>query len=231
MPTPPIDRDKLRVFVRQLEDVDLLVLLDRAIDLLPASKLAKLIEDYARPADLKPDGSVPTDLLEAVKRFHAASRRREYFEGFMVDSKNYRQMSKGTQRWVAECHRLLDLCVEASRGERHVETRSAFELIFDLLATMDDGDEIIFFADEAGSWQVGVNWKEVMPAWFRPLAATSTPDEYARLIHEMISYFVHYDADTLMPAAARCANQEQKAALARLPPPKPTYHRPRFGPA
>ena len=229
MPAPPIDRDKLRVFVRQLEGADLLVLLDRAIDLLPASKLGKLIGDYARPADLRPDGSAPTDLLEAVRRFHAASLRGEYYEDFMVNSKNHRQMSKGTQRWIAESQRLLDLCIAASGTDNHTQTRAAFELIFDLLVTMDDsGDEIIFFADEAGSWQVGVNWRKVMPAWFRPLAATSTPDEYAASAHAMISYFAHYEADRLMPAARRCADKPQKAALARLPPPKQTYHRPRF---
>ena len=55
MATPPIDRDKLRVFVRQLDNADLLVLLDRAIDLLPKTKLPKLIKGYARPADLRPD--------------------------------------------------------------------------------------------------------------------------------------------------------------------------------
>lgn len=119
--------------------------------------------------------------------------------------------------------------MDASRTNRNAETRAAFELIFDLLVTMDDGgDESIFFADEAGSWQVGVNWRKVMPAWFRPLAATSTPDEYAGSVHAMISYFAHYEADQLMPAAGRCADKLQKAALARLPPPKRTYHRPRF---
>jgi hypothetical protein len=229
MATPSIDRDKLRVFVRRLEDADLLILLDRAIDLLPASRLGKLIEDYARPADLRPDGSAPTDLLEAVRRFHAASLRREYYEDFMVNSKNYREMSKGTQRWIAECQRLLDLCMGASSTDRHAETRAAFELIFDLLGTIDDGgEEIVFFADEAGSWQVGVNWRKVMPAWFPHLAATSLPDDYAASVHAMISYFSNYDEKNLVEAARRCADKAQEVALARLPPAKRSYHRPRF---
>lgn len=229
MPTPQIDRDKLRSFVRKLDGADLLVLLDRAIDLLPASKLPRLVKDYVRPADLRPDGSAPADLLEAVRRFHAASLRRAYYEDFMVNSRSDQQMSKGTQRWIAECQRLLDLCIEASRTERHPQTRAAFELIFELLLHIDDGsDELIFFADEAGSWQVGVNWPEVMPAWFRPLAATTAPDEYATAVHAMISYFAHYESQKLLPAARGCADAEQKAALSRLPPPKRSYARPRF---
>ena len=229
MPSPPIDRDKLRVYVRKLDDEDLLVLLDRAINLLPASKLPKLVKDYVRPAELRPDGAAPADLLEAVRQFRDASLRGKYYESFMVNSKNFMDKSKGTQRWIAECRRLLGLCVEASRTDRLQETRTAFELVFALLAQIDDGgDEIIFFADEAGSWQVGVNWETVMPAWFRTLAATSSADEYADAVHSMISYFAHYRADKLLAAARRCADPDQEAALSRLPPPKSTYHPPRF---
>ena len=48
MPKPQINRDKLRVHVRQLPGEDLLVMLDRAIDLLPMTKLARLIEGYGK---------------------------------------------------------------------------------------------------------------------------------------------------------------------------------------
>jgi hypothetical protein len=229
MPTHPIDREKVRAVVRNLDGAELLVLLDRAIDLLPASKLPRLLKDYAWPRDLRDHGAAHAGLLEAVRGFHAASIRGEYREDFRVNSRNYRQRSKGTQRWIAECQRLLDLCVEASRADGHRETRTAFELLFDLLVRIDDGDDrIVFFADEAGSWQVGVNWRTVMPGWFRTLAATSAPDEYASAVHAMISYFAHYEADKLLPAARRTANAEQNAALSRLPPPAKTYERPRF---
>lgn len=229
MPTPSIDRDALRRIVRKLDGVDRLVLLDRAIDLLSAANLLKWIEGYVAPSDLRPDGSAPVGLLEAVRRFHAASLKREYYQDFMVNSKNYRDMSNGTQRWIAECQRLLSLCIDASHADGHVETRAAFELLFDLLLAMDDGgEEIIFFADEGGSWQVGVNWSSVMPAWFRPLAETSTPEEYASAVHAMIGYFAHYEAESLLAAARRCADEEQLSALSRLPTPKQTYVRPEF---
>jgi hypothetical protein len=229
MPTVPIDKERVRAAVRQLDGADLLVLLDRAIDLLPASKLPRLLKDYAWPRDLRSEGAAPVNLFEAVRGFHEASLRGEFREDFMVNSRNYLQKSKGTQRWIAESQRLLDLCVEASRSEEYRETRTAFELIFDLLVRIDDGnDGIIFFADEAGSWQVGVSWRTVMPAWFCVLAATSTPDEYATAVHAMIGWFAHYEADKLLPAARRAASAEQKTALARLAPPKRSYARPRF---
>jgi len=88
MATPPIDRDKLRVFVRQLDDEDLLVLLDRAIDLLPKTKLPKLIKGYARPADLRPDQNTTAGLLGAARRFHRESLKGQYYEDSNVNSKN-----------------------------------------------------------------------------------------------------------------------------------------------
>ena len=41
----PIDRDKLREHIRKLPGESLLVFLDRAIDMLPDSKLPRLIEE------------------------------------------------------------------------------------------------------------------------------------------------------------------------------------------
>ncbi len=230
MPERPVDREKVRAEVRKLEGADLLVILDRAIDLLPAEKLPGLLEDYAWPDDLRSDGPAPPpDLLATVRRFREASLRGEYREDFAVNSRNFQQKSKGTQRWIAECNRLLDLCIAASDGASHADARTAFELIFDLLVRIDDGgDAIIFFADEAGSWQVGVTWRRVMPGWFRVVAETAGPEEYASAVHGMISYFAFFEADRLVPAAMDVANPEQRAALSRLPPPKRSWDRPSF---
>jgi len=66
MPASPIDRDKLRVFVRRLESDELLELVDRAIKLLPKTKLPKFIKGYARPPELRPDGPSAADVLHEV---------------------------------------------------------------------------------------------------------------------------------------------------------------------
>ncbi len=229
MATSPIDRDKLHVFVRQLDEEDLLDLVDHAIDLLPKTKLPTFIKGYAKPASLRPDGPSPTGMLAAVEKFHAASLADSYYESFNVNSHNYMQMSNGTQTWIAECERLFDRCIAAAKTDRFAETRAAFELLFDLLLQIDDGrGEFIFFADEAGSWQVGVEWETVLPAWFRCLAATATAEDYARLSHEVICYFAHYQANDLIPVAIELGNIEQRAALAALPPAERNYQQPSF---
>jgi hypothetical protein len=46
--------------------------------------------------------------------------------------------------------------------------REAFELLFALLRRLDrDPDSVVFFADEGGSWQVGVDWRPALAAYFR----------------------------------------------------------------
>ncbi|MFH1464662.1 MAG: hypothetical protein ABIO70_09770 [Pseudomonadota bacterium] len=229
MPTPPIDRDKLRVFVRKLGSDEQFDLLDRAIDLLPASKLASFVQGYARPAELRADGPAAVAVLAAVQAFHGASLRGDYYQDFRVNSRNFTRLSEGTRTWIAECERLMGLCVGAARGEEHAAVREAFELLFDLLCELDEGsDAIVFFADEGGSWQVDVRWESVLPAWFRCLAATAAPEEYATLAHGMIEFFAHHQAQELLPRALSVADTAQRAALAQLPPPRQSPRRPIF---
>jgi hypothetical protein len=88
--------------------------------------------------------------------------------------------SEGTELWISECNQFFDKCVELSGKGHHAEARKAMDLIFELLHQIDSSsDDIIFFADEGGSWQVGVNEEKVLPAYFRSLAAVAEPDEYA----------------------------------------------------
>jgi len=39
--------------------------------------------------------------------------------------------------------------------------------------------------DEAGSWQVGVDWEEVLPAWFRSLSPGADPCEWAEAVVDL----------------------------------------------
>ena len=96
--------------------------------------------------------------------------------------------------------------------------REAFELLFALLRRLDkDPDSVVFFADEAGSWQVGVDWRRALPAYFRCLAEGSAGEEFAREVGRVITDFADYERPRHLAAARRMANAEQKTALRRLP--------------
>ncbi len=114
----------------------------------------------------------PVRVIDKVKAFEEASRRGEYYESFNVNSKNFMDKSEGTEEWIAECERLLEDLLGISCDGDPAEAREAFELLFGLLRRIDEGeDDIIFFADEAGSWQVGVDWpKAEGPARVLPVS-------------------------------------------------------------
>ncbi len=209
-----IDRAKLRETVRGLGDECVFYMLDEAIDLLSQGKLLKLVKRYIDPSSLHPDNEAKENLLADVKAFEKASLAGEYYESFNVNSKNCMENSTGTRAWIADCRRLLDRCVAREKKDDPVEIRQAFEIIFRLLDHIHEClDDVIFFADEGGSWQVGIDWNKVLPSWFRVLSATAEPAEYAEKITALLDR--HYsggDAKTLA-IARRTATLEQRKAL------------------
>jgi hypothetical protein len=190
-------------------------MLDEAIDLLPPRKLAKLVGQYMDVKQLRPDtpaGTAKRSLLEDVKAFDAASRAGRYYVSFDVNSKNCSETSTGTRAFIADYRRLLERCVGA-RGEVG-ELREAFDTMMALLRYIDEGrDDILFFADEGGSWLIGVDWKKVFPAWFRSLARTAEPEEFARVVVEGLDSFETFARPAHLARARKVASVAQRRAL------------------
>ena len=214
-----IDRDKLRAEVRKLRSEYVFFMLDDAIELLPPAKLHKIAKKYLDLKRLSPDAekAASPSLLTDVKRFEKASLASEYYESFGVNSKNYTQQSAGTSAWIAEYLRLLDRCVINAKNSNPAEVREAMDILFGLLDHIDQGhDDVIFFADEGGSWQIGVDWVRVLPVWFKVLSATAEPEEYAERITTLLSCHYRYGRDKLLAIARRTATTHQLKALAEV---------------
>ena len=210
-----IDRDKLRAALRRLGDEYIFYMLCDAIELMPPAMLHKLVEPYLEPGSLRPDGNHPESLLVRVKAFEQASLGGDYYEAFNVNSTNHMKKSTGTIAWIAECNRLLDLCVVQPRSEDASELRQCFDLIFGLLDEIDAcRDNIVFFADEAGSWQVGVDWNKALPSWFKVLSATATPEHYATRVVDLLNHHCGHEGPTLLALARKLATPAQERALA-----------------
>jgi hypothetical protein len=211
-----IDHDKLRAALRKLRADRVFCMLADVIDLLPPAKLYRIASEYLDVEQLQPDEETLASrgLLDKVRHFQKASLAGEYYESFNVNSKNYRQQSTGTSAWIAEYRRLLDCCVTNKEGCVPAEVREAMDILFGLLDHIDEGrDDVIFFADEGGSWQVGVDWAKVLPVWFRMLSATADPEEYARRIRTIISHRCSYGRDKMLVLARRSATALQRKAL------------------
>ncbi|MEW6281582.1 MAG: hypothetical protein AB1758_23430 [Candidatus Eremiobacterota bacterium] len=159
-------------------------------------------------------GPADADLLCAVRTFHADTLKGEWFDAFNVNSKNWMQKSAGTRAWIEECNRLLGRCVQEQPREEPARLREAFEMLFGLLRRIDDGDDsLVFFADEAGSWQVGVDWQRVLPAWFRCLSMVTGPEEYARQVRQAVDEFDPTHSARHVARARRLATPDQRKAL------------------
>ena len=214
-----IDRDKLRAAVRKLGNEYVFYMLDDAIELLPPAKLYTIAKKYLDLKRLRPDAEQTTrpGLITDVKRFEKRSLAGEYYESFNVNSKNYMEESAGTSAWMAEFRRLLDRCVINAKESNPAEVRQGMDILFGLLDHVDEClDDVIFFADEGGSWQVGVDWEKVLPVWFKVLSATAGPEEYAKRITAMLSGHYSYGRDKMLAIARRTATPEQRKALAVL---------------
>lgn len=209
-----VDEEKLSSALRRLTRRDLLVVLERALGYVPNHQIAGVVEGFIAFDQLVGTAGKRTGVLDNVKAFDAASRCGEYHESFNVNSKNYMQKSAGTEEWIEECNRLLgDLVGFVAKGDP-TPGREAFERIFALLRRIDEGtDDIVFFADEAGSWQVHVEWSSVLPAYFRCLAATAAPAEYAEQVRAIIKDFAE-GSSKYLSAARSAATKEQQVALA-----------------
>jgi hypothetical protein len=209
-----IGRDKLRAAIRRMGSEYVFYMLDDAITLLPQTKLRRLIAQYLDPAEVRPDGARKENLLAEVKAFEKASLTGEYYQAFAVNSKNYRETSSGTLAWIADCRRLLERCVAQSKKDDPAMVCQAFEMIFFLLSKIDEGTEdILFFADEGGSWQVGVDWENVLPAWFRVLSATAGPSEYAQRITTLLKRHYGHGRIKMLAVARKTATPAQRQAL------------------
>jgi hypothetical protein len=210
-----IDRDKLRAAVRNLGNEYILYMLDEAIDLLPPAKLQKIAKKYLDVERLRPDPEkAGASLLADVKRFEKASLAGEYYQSCDVNSKNCTQQSNGTSSWIAAFSRFLDNCVGNAKKEKAAEVREAMDILFGLLDHIDEcRDDVIFFADEGGSWQVGVRWERVLPVWFKMLSLTAGPEEFAKRITTLLSHHYSYGRDKMLAVAHQTGTPEQREAL------------------
>ena len=125
-----IDRAKLRMAVRKLRNESVFYMLDDAIELLPPAKLLKMVKKYLDVEQLRPDAepTMPRKLLTDAQRFRKASLAGEYYQSFMVNSKNYTEKSAGTRAWIAEYLRLVDRCCTTAREGDPAEIRGGLRL-------------------------------------------------------------------------------------------------------
>jgi hypothetical protein len=215
-----IDLHKLRARLRVIGEEQVFYMLDEALELLPRAALQRLVGRYISLDDVRADPAASRrTLLEDVRAFDAAARAGDYYQSFNVNSKNCMDKSAGTRSFIADFSRFLDRSVAASGNSAAADVRMSLEILFALHRYIDEcNDDVVFFADEAGAWQIGVDWRTVLPAWFRCLAKTLEPADYARLVRKAIDDFEPHARVQHLAAARRAGSPTQRRALASRPP-------------
>ena len=90
-----VDLDKLRVALRRMSRGNLLIVAERAIEIVPRAKLTALVGDMVRLDDFAEGRRGAAPLLDEVRKFHEASLRGEYYDSFDVNSKNFMDKAEG----------------------------------------------------------------------------------------------------------------------------------------
>ena len=188
-----VNLEKAWFVLCRLEREQLIVLFSRALRVVPAASLEQIFGDHAHPHEVGDAQRVERPrLLDAVRAFVEAARRGEYYQDFRVNSHNCTDKSGGTQTFEAKLDLLFDRCVEEAVGGEPAHVVAAYELLLDLLREIDrfDRDDIVFFADEGGTWQFGLNWKRILPPYIRCLAKVVQRSEFERRAEAVIEDFV-----------------------------------------
>jgi hypothetical protein len=209
--------ERLRKELRGMRRGDLLIIAERAIELVPKATLKALVGDYVHVDDVAEASATPNAFLDEVQTFHVDSLAGRYFEDFAVNSSNCTEHSRGTDAFIAEFKRLLRGCISAADSGQYEVARQAFELLFGLLRHIDEcHDDVLFFADEGGSWQLGIDWHSAFAAYFRCLAETATAADFATNVDQTIEDFAEHERPQHLRSAHSVANAAQRATLEPL---------------
>ncbi len=221
MPNQLIDSTVVRAELRTLSRGSLLVIAERAAEFIPADRLSALLGDFVKlEGDTSKTMRPVAALFDDVREFFNAAMAGNYYEAVDINNRGRQEQSGGTDAFVAEFDRLLRRCILGANQGEFVGVRNSIELLFALLRHVDEGnDEVLFFADDGGSSNVGANWHSALPAYFKCLAATLPSAEFARTVVSTINEFVSYNRAHFLTAAHVVADDTQRAALGRLVPP------------
>lgn len=200
MSSGELDRQQIRRAVRQMGDKYIFYLLDDAISLLSEPQLRQLIAPYTNPEQFIQNGAPQENLLGDVLAFQKASLAGEYYDETNIASQSL-ENSVATLSWIVDFRRLLDRCAAEADSTDPADLCTAFDVLFGLLDKLDAGESIAF-AEESGSWMIGVDWKTVLPPWFRALVVTTDPAVYVRRIEAIIGRHCH-EEQAEMQAIAR----------------------------
>lgn len=213
-----MNKGQLFTFFREQEPSVLLSFLAAAFDEMTTDQREAVFGHTIRQA--KPLHVHGPLLLEQVKQFENESLAGRYFTPFQINSKNCMHIPEETKAWFERLGDLLTDSELLSRQGDHTGAVACFRILYELVEAMCRGEEIIF-ADEYGTWMISVDEKRIIGAYLKSLAATSTPEEYARsalplILRDSCESFSNDTFSAAIAAAKKAQKDTLKAEVVRL---------------
>ena len=218
--TRAVDLRALRHSLGQLTRGELLIVAQRAAEMVPEAALPLLLGDLVALQPRSESTPGTATLLEEVRRFRTEGMSGKFYDSFDVNSGNCSEQSRGTDAFIAEFDHLAARCIREADAGPCQTVAQAFEVLFSLLRYIDEGnDDVLFFADDGGALSVGVEWSRALPAYFRCLAQSASAEDFAQGVNRVIADFAEYDRGRYMAHAWNVATTEQRASLGALTAP------------
>ena len=153
------------------------------------------------------------ELLERIHHFHRDSLNGTYYAPFAINSKNFMDIPEETEEWFDILGDCLKRSAKLTEQEDHAQAVECFTLLYELIDTMERGEEIVF-ADECGSWMIPGDEKTFVQAYVTSLAAVETPEGFTITALPLIQRDSYQSFVTrAYTSAMRAANKQQSAAL------------------
>jgi hypothetical protein len=161
----------------------------------------------------KPEKETPKDIVKESETFYQDSLGGLYYAPFDVNSKNFSDIPKETERWFKKLGDLLQASVQLTKQKDHISAVESFKLLYELIEKMENGEEIIF-ADEYGSWMIPGNEQEFIAAYITSLAEIKTPEDYAKIVTPLIKIDSYSSfCNQVYSLAIKHSNKEQEKSL------------------
>jgi len=152
-------------------------------------------------------------LLADIEHFTDMSRYGYYYEPFTINSKNFMDVPEKTEEWFEKMRDLLDECRQLTAQEKYLPAVVCFGLLYELIAEMEEGEEIVF-GDQIGSWMIPGDEKQYLAAYITAVAHTATPADFAHIVIPLARRDSgHSLTGEVYATACRLANDAQKEKL------------------
>ena len=153
-------------------------------------------------------------LFKQIEIFQKDSLDKRYYESFNVNSKNWIHVPEKTGGWFDRLSSFLEQSTRLSKQGEHAAAAECFQILYQLIDAIDDGDCEIVFADELGSWMIPGDERKFAEAYLLSLARTGSPEDFAKTAFSLICRENHPPfIERIYKAALRPANKGQRLSL------------------